>query len=132
MMNNLDNHQVEKQATNTSSYEIEEGDICTLIDAKFKAHDDLLKVAKEFYLKQGYILSIKSSRKDKYVTIGCDQGGQYRDRQINSRWLWKILVRNGSHNHEALVDLTGHPFARIFSKREVMSIDEMSTYGIPP
>ncbi|KAL3517008.1 hypothetical protein ACH5RR_023910 [Cinchona calisaya] len=150
----MDNQQIEEQ--NISNCDIEEGTVHALFDKKFETRDKLMRATREFYLKRGYILSIKSSRKDKYVTVGCDRGGQYRDKGIPTRerqrntssrlincpfqiqgkltqdGFWKIFVRNGSHNHESSADLMGHPFARIFSKEEIKSIDGLSKFGVPP
>ncbi|KAL6579552.1 hypothetical protein OROMI_009768 [Orobanche minor] len=49
--------------------------------AEYQTREDLLKAAKGFYSAQGYALSIKGSRLNKYVTLGCDRGRVYRDRK---------------------------------------------------
>ena len=47
----------------------------------FETSDDLIKGARVFFSQKGYGLSIRSSRKDKYVVLGCDRGGCYRDQR---------------------------------------------------
>jgi malonate-semialdehyde dehydrogenase (acetylating) / methylmalonate-semialdehyde dehydrogenase len=39
----------------------------------------LVKGARTFFVNKGYDLSIRGSRKYKYVILGCDKGGCYRD-----------------------------------------------------
>ncbi|XP_078159354.1 protein FAR1-RELATED SEQUENCE 5-like [Carex rostrata] len=127
-----------------------------LIMLSFETSDELIKGTRAFFLERGYGLSIRSSRKDKYVVLGCDRGGCYRDqrnvsidqikrttasrlidcpfkikgkRQDNG--LWMIEIKNYLHNHEASVDVTGHPICRRLSQEEIRSVDHMSKSGIP-
>lgn len=58
----------ESQAT-----EIKEGTL-------FKDREDLINSTKNFYVERGYTLSIKCSKKEKYVVLGCDRGGNYRNK----------------------------------------------------
>lgn len=51
-----------------------------LLSTSFKSREDLITPTKDVYLVQGYALSIKCSRKDKYVFFGCDRGGCHRNR----------------------------------------------------
>ncbi|KAF5176388.1 Methylmalonate-semialdehyde dehydrogenase [Thalictrum thalictroides] len=46
----------------------------------FQSREELLKYVRGFSLSQGYATTIRDSKKDKYVTIGCDRGGIYRNR----------------------------------------------------
>ncbi|KAK1568690.1 hypothetical protein Q3G72_027570 [Acer saccharum] len=46
----------------------------------FETREILLKHVRDFALKQGYMVSIKDSSSDRYVTIACDRGGVYRRR----------------------------------------------------
>lgn len=46
----------------------------------FQTREDLLKHVRDFALVQGYMVSIKDSSKDRYVTVACDRGGVYRKR----------------------------------------------------
>ncbi|KAK1384789.1 hypothetical protein POM88_022524 [Heracleum sosnowskyi] len=51
-----------------------------LLTTCFKSREDLISSTKEIYLEQGYAISIKCSRKEKYVVLGCDRGGCYRNK----------------------------------------------------
>ena len=46
--------------------------------------------------------------------------------------VWKLDIKNLSHNHEPSTDMSGHPFCRRFSKDEVERIQVMTRAGIPP
>ncbi|GKD70891.1 PKS-NRPS hybrid synthetase, partial [Tanacetum coccineum] len=46
---------------------------------KFQSRDELLKGVRAFYWNKGYELSIRNSRKDKFVLLKCDLGGSYQD-----------------------------------------------------
>ncbi|KAG5536356.1 hypothetical protein RHGRI_023956 [Rhododendron griersonianum] len=106
---------------------------------------------------QGYAISIKTSTKGRYITLGCDRGGCYRNkwhvpmerrqrntatRLINCPFeirckrlddgFWVLEVKNGSHNHEPSSDMAGHPSFRRFSKEEIMTIEELTRSGVPP
>ena len=52
------------------------------LENKYQTREELLSSVNRFFLMQGYAL-IKTSRKDRYVNIGCDWGGCYRDRRNN-------------------------------------------------
>uniref|UniRef100_A0A5B6YIM1 methylmalonate-semialdehyde dehydrogenase (CoA acylating) n=1 Tax=Davidia involucrata TaxID=16924 RepID=A0A5B6YIM1_DAVIN len=126
----------------------------------FVDREELIQHVGEFAVSQGYVVTIKKSKKDKVVILGCDRGGHYRrrkpvdensadpvrKRKSGSRLtncpfecvgkkedgLWVLTVKNGSHNHEALRDLSEHPSARRFTEREVFLIKEMTEAGLKP
>jgi malonate-semialdehyde dehydrogenase (acetylating)/methylmalonate-semialdehyde dehydrogenase len=95
------------------------------------------------------------------VVLGCDRGGVYRNRKkadeetsaerkrrkrSGSRLtncpfeavgkkddgLWVLTIKNGTHNHEPLKDITEHPSARRFSESEIVLIKEMTEAGLKP
>lgn len=122
----------------------------------FQTREELLKHVRDFALTQGYMVSIRDSAKDRYVTIACDRSGVYRkrlktgasvrQRKSNSRLtncpfevvgkkdedLWTLTVKNGEHNHEPSQDSSDHPSCRRFSEEEVMLIREMTSAGKRP
>ncbi|KAF5198084.1 Spout domain containing methyltransferase [Thalictrum thalictroides] len=123
----------------------------------FQAREELLKYVQCYSLLQGYITTIKDSKKDQYVTLGCDRGGSYRNRtktpieerkrKSSSRLIncpfrikgvklvdgsWVLRVATGAHNHEASNDMSRSPSFCPYSKEEVVKIKEMSKSGIPP
>ncbi|PIA30776.1 hypothetical protein AQUCO_05400108v1 [Aquilegia coerulea] len=123
----------------------------------FQDREELLKYVQCFSLLQGYITTIKDSKKDQYVTLGCDRGGSYRNRtktpieerkrKSSSRLIncpfrikgvklvngsWVLRVATGAHNHEASNDMSHSPSFRPYSKEEVVKIKEMTKSGIPP
>ncbi|KAK4401801.1 Methylmalonate-semialdehyde dehydrogenase [acylating], mitochondrial [Sesamum angolense] len=125
----------------------------------FIDREELIQHVGEFAISQGYVVTIKQSRK--VVVLGCDRGGVYRDRRktvdeasgehlrkrkSGSRLtncpfelvgkkedgLWVLTVKNGSHNHEPMKDMSEHPSARRFNEKEVMLIKEMTEAGLKP
>ncbi|XP_059663170.1 probable bifunctional methylthioribulose-1-phosphate dehydratase/enolase-phosphatase E1 2 isoform X2 [Cornus florida] len=122
----------------------------------FKTREDLLKHVRDFALTQGYMVSIKDSSKDRYVTIACDRSGVYRkrlkteenlrQRKTPSRLtncpfevvgkkdddLWTLNIKNGEHNHEPSKDTSDHPSCRRFTEEEVLIIREMTAAGKRP
>ena len=121
----------------------------------FKCREDLINSTKSFYLDQGYALSIKCSRKDKYVVLGCDRGGCYRNkykltledrkRKSGSRLIncpfelrgkkqengfWTLEMQNTLHNHEPSVDMSGHPSCRQLSSEQILVIERMTRAGV--
>lgn len=127
----------------------------------FIDREELIQYVGDFAVSQGYIVTIKQSKKDKIVILGCDRGGVYRNRRkaadesssehtrkrkSGSRLtncpfecvgkkedgLWILTIKNGTHNHEALRDITEHPSARRFTEREVLLIKEMTEAGLKP
>lgn len=127
----------------------------------FIDREELIQHVGEFAISQGYVVTIKQSKKDKVVVLGCDRGGVYRNRRktvdessgeiarkrkTGSRLtncpfellgkkedgLWVLSVKNGSHNHEALKNLSEHPSARRFTEKQVILIKEMTEAGLKP
>uniref|UniRef100_A0A7N0UEN3 methylmalonate-semialdehyde dehydrogenase (CoA acylating) n=1 Tax=Kalanchoe fedtschenkoi TaxID=63787 RepID=A0A7N0UEN3_KALFE len=127
----------------------------------FADREELIQHAGDYAVSQGYIVTIKQSKKDKVVVLGCDRGGVYRDRRkpidessaehtrkrkSGSRLtncpfelvgkkdddVWVLSVKNGMHNHEPIRDISEHPAARRFSEKEVMLIKEMTDAGLKP
>lgn len=127
----------------------------------FIDREELIQHVGEFAISQGYVVTIKQSKKDKVVVLGCDRGGVYRNRRktvdessgeiarkrkTGSRLtncpfellgkkedgLWVLSVKNGSHNHEALKNLSDHPSARRFTEKQVILIKEMTEAGLKP
>ncbi|XP_057787990.1 methylmalonate-semialdehyde dehydrogenase [acylating], mitochondrial-like isoform X2 [Salvia miltiorrhiza] len=127
----------------------------------FIDREELIEHVGEFAVSQGYVVTIKQSKKERVVVLGCDRGGVYRDRRkpiddatgeplrkrkSGSRLtncpfelvgkkedgLWVLTVKNGSHNHEPMKDISEHPSARRFNEKEVMLIKEMTDAGLKP
>lgn len=96
-------------------------------------------------MEQGYTSSIKYFKKKKYAVLGCDRGGNYRNklkftledrkRKSGSRLIncpfelrdkkkqnefWTL---NTSHNHEPSVDMFGHPSCcQLSSEKMIVAI----------
>ncbi|KAM5548440.1 methylmalonate-semialdehyde dehydrogenase [acylating], mitochondrial-like [Rosa sericea] len=127
----------------------------------FVDRDELIQHVGDFAVSQGYVVTIKQSKRDRVVILGCDRGGVYRNRkkqvdescsEQNKRrkagsrltncpfeavgkkgdGLWVLTVKNGTHNHEPLKDISEHPSARRFNEREVLMIKEMTESGLKP
>jgi len=122
----------------------------------FQDREDLIKHVRDFGANQGYVVTIKKSRKDRRVILGCDRGGVYRNRQkideskrkrkatsqlINCPFeaigkkeeeAWVLTIKNGDHNHEPLKDISEHPYSRRFTEEEVRQIKQMTKAGIKP
>ncbi|XP_074369610.1 uncharacterized protein LOC141711063 [Apium graveolens] len=122
----------------------------------FSTREELLNNVLEIVLKQGFVTKIKKSKKKCYVIIGCDRGGMYHSnkphgekrrkvtcsRLINCPFevwgkrkrdgVWKLDLKNLSHNHEASEDMSGHPYCRRFTSEKVQRIQEKTMTDIPP
>lgn len=127
----------------------------------FVDREELIQHVGDFAVSQGYVVTIKQSKRDRVVVLGCDRGGVYRNRRkpvdessaeslrrrkTGSRLtncpfeavgkkddgLWILSIKNGTHNHEPLKDLSEHPSARRFTEREVLLIKEMTEAGLKP
>ena len=132
-----------------------EGMQLQLLGASFKSREDLISSTKDVYLVQGYAISIKCSRKGKYVVLGCDRGGHYRNklniaaedrkRKSGSRLIncpfqlrgkkqldgfWKLKMENNLHNHEPSSDMSGHPLCRQLSEEQTAVIERMTRAGV--
>ncbi|XP_068339031.1 protein FAR1-RELATED SEQUENCE 2-like [Pyrus communis] len=125
----------------------------SLTEKNFQSREDLLGIVREIALKQGYATVIRRSKADKYVIIGCDRGGNYRNtnllledkkRKTASRLIncpfeiwgkkkqegfWKVDIKNLSHNHDPSTDMSGHPYYRRFSEDEILRIKQMTMAG---
>lgn len=126
-----------------------------LLSSSFKSREDLISSTKEIYMVQGYALSIKCSKKEKYVVLGCDRGGCYRNklnipaedrkRKSGSRLIncpfqlrgkkqlegsWTLQMENDLHNHEPSSDMSGHPSCRQLSEEQTLVIERMTRAGV--
>ncbi|KAG5551462.1 hypothetical protein RHGRI_009772 [Rhododendron griersonianum] len=143
--------------TDQENGEIGQNDMLEQLGWKFESREELMDTLRQFFAMQGYAISIKTSTKGRYITLGCDRGGCYRNkwhvpmerrqrntatRLINCPFeirckrlddgFWVLEVKNGSHNHEPSSDMAGHPSFRRFSKEEIMTIEELTRSGVPP
>ncbi|KAK9749122.1 hypothetical protein RND81_02G103800 [Saponaria officinalis] len=134
-----------------------EADVNQLQHKRFKAREELYDSLKSFFAAKGYAISIKNSKKDVCVTIGCDRGGVYRDRRKNpllsrkretstrltncpfkiqrnkkSDGLWTLELNEISHNHDASKDMSSHPSCRRLTKTEILEVETLSTSGVQP
>ncbi|KAJ8764764.1 hypothetical protein K2173_009164 [Erythroxylum novogranatense] len=126
----------------------------------FVDREELIQHVGDFAISQGYVVSIKQSKRDRVVVLGCDRGGIYRNRRksdessaerIRNRktgsrltncpfeavgkkqdGLWVLTIRNGIHNHDPIKDIKEHPYSRRFSEQEVLLIKEMTEAGLKP
>ncbi|KAL3527569.1 hypothetical protein ACH5RR_012225 [Cinchona calisaya] len=122
----------------------------------FQDREELIEHVREFGASQGYVVTIKKSRRDRRVILGCDRGGVYRNRRkmdeskrkrkscsrlINCPFeaigkkdddVWVLTIRNGEHNHEPLRDMSEHPYSRRFTEDEVRQIKQMTEAGVKP
>ncbi|KAL4387744.1 hypothetical protein GQ457_09G011000 [Hibiscus cannabinus] len=122
----------------------------------FQDREELIKHVRDFGASQGYVVTIKKSRKDRRVILGCDRGGIYRNRRkidenkrkrkacsrlINCPFeaigkkeddAWVLTIKNGEHNHEPLRDMSEHPYSRRFTEEEIRQIKLMTEAGIKP
>ncbi|XP_021714038.1 methylmalonate-semialdehyde dehydrogenase [acylating], mitochondrial-like isoform X2 [Chenopodium quinoa] len=122
----------------------------------FKDREELITYVRDFGVSQGYVLTIRKSKRDINVVLGCDRGGGRRNRhkseapkrkrKENSRLIncpfeiigkkeedvWVLKIRNGEHNHEPLKDMSEHRFSRRFNEEEARQVKEMIEAGIKP
>ncbi|KAL5797540.1 hypothetical protein ACOSQ2_002360 [Xanthoceras sorbifolium] len=122
----------------------------------FETREILLKHVRDFALTQGYMVSIKDSSRDRYVTISCDRGGVYRkrlktdenmrQRKTPSRLtncpfevvgkkdddVWILTIKCGEHNHEPSKEMSDHPSCRRFTEEEMLLIRDMTVAGKRP
>ncbi|KAK1375324.1 hypothetical protein POM88_031517 [Heracleum sosnowskyi] len=132
----------------------------SLASTCYSDREALLSLIRNLTATLGYITVIKKSKRDRYVRVGCDRGGEYRanrlpvkrrvtnvkrvteTRLINypfkiwGRWKaigkWEIEIKNLTHNHPPSKDLFGHPSYRRFTKEEFVRIQETTILGITP
>lgn len=122
----------------------------------FQDREDLISYVRDFGVSQGYVVTIRKSKKDRSVVLGCDRGGTYRNRRnveemkrkrkASSRLIncpfqaigkkdddvWVLTVRNGEHNHEPLNDISEHRYCRRLTEEEVKQIKLMTEAGAKP
>ncbi|KAK3211131.1 hypothetical protein Dsin_015837 [Dipteronia sinensis] len=122
----------------------------------FQDREDLISHVRDYGASQGYVVTIKKSRKDRRVILGCDRGGVYRNRRkidetkrkrkacsrlINCPFeaigkkeddVWVLTIKNGEHNHDPLKNMSEHPYSRRFSEEEVRQIKLMTEAGVKP
>lgn len=122
----------------------------------FQDREDLISYVRDFGVSQGYIVTIRKSKKDRSVVLGCDRGGTYRNRrngeemkrkrEASSRLIncpfqalgkkdddvWVLTVKNGEHNHEPLKDISEHRYSRRLTEEEVEQIKLMNEAGAKP
>ncbi|XP_042991299.1 uncharacterized protein LOC122318179 isoform X3 [Carya illinoinensis] len=142
--------------TQSQVEEAEERKMLPPTSGTFEDREDLIKYVRDFGANQGYVVTIKKSRKDRRVILGCDRGGVYRNRRkideskrkrkASSRLIncpfeaigkkeddvWVLTIKNGEHNHEPLKDMSEHPYSRRFTEEEVRQIKLMTEAGIKP
>uniref|UniRef100_A0A2P2L5Z4 Aldehyde dehydrogenase domain-containing protein n=1 Tax=Rhizophora mucronata TaxID=61149 RepID=A0A2P2L5Z4_RHIMU len=127
----------------------------------FVDREELIQHVGDFAISQGYVVTIKQSKRDRVVVLGCDRGGVYRNRRkaidelsaehtrrrkTGSRLtncpfeavgkkddgLWVLTIKNGTHNHDPIRDIKEHPYSRRFSENEVLLIKDMTEAGLKP
>ncbi|XP_041011593.1 methylmalonate-semialdehyde dehydrogenase [acylating], mitochondrial-like isoform X2 [Juglans microcarpa x Juglans regia] len=127
----------------------------------FVDREELIQHVGDFAVSQGYVVTIKQSKRDRVVVLGCDRGGVYRNRRKSADessaectrrrktgtrltncpfeavgkkddGLWVLTIKNGTHNHEPIKDISEHPSARRFTEREILIIKEMTEAGLKP
>ncbi|KAH7835109.1 hypothetical protein Vadar_022945 [Vaccinium darrowii] len=159
-VNEISRDQIEQEGFAIEDREIEENrenNMLGQLGWKFESREELLDTVREFFSMQGYAISIKNSKKDQYVIIGCDREGRYRNKwqvpverrqrktatlligcpfEIQSKrhadGIWVLEVKNNTHNHEPSSDMSGHLSCRRLSREEIMSIKEMTRSGVSP
>ncbi|XP_074281819.1 protein FAR1-RELATED SEQUENCE 5-like [Silene latifolia] len=134
-----------------------EVDVHDLHGKRFHTREELFEDVKSCFVSKGYAISIKNSKKDEYVTIGCDRGGVYRSKSKNpleslkketstrlincpfkiqgkrkSDGLWTLDLIDISHNHDPSKDMAGHPSCRRLTKSETSEVERLSIAGIQP
>lgn len=127
----------------------------------FVDREELIQHVGDFAVSQGYVVTIKQSKRDRVVVLGCDRGGVYRNRRKSvddsssehfrkrktgtrltncpfeavgkkDDGLWVLTIKDGTHNHEPIKDISEHPSARRFTEREIVLIKDMTEAGLKP
>lgn len=78
----------------------------------FLDREELIQHVGEFGVTQGYIVTIKQSKKDKIVVLGCQRGGVYRNRRKSGDDGTGELVRKRKSGSQ----LTNCPFELVGKK----------------
>lgn len=150
----------EQQQENPSSNVVpvnEESAYFQLLNSKFRTRTELIQAVLGFYVPRGYMLSTRGSRPDKYVVLGCDRGGSYRNThkisavqrqrlkksrligcpfkirgKIQTDGFWVVEMKNSTHNHEPFNDISEHPLSRRLTGDEIVTIEDMTKSGLTP
>lgn len=119
--------------------------------ATYETREALVGSVNEFAVTNGYVVTIRDSRKDKNVTLGCDRSGRNKGldhdymRRVTTRriecpfrvygntvnGLWKLSVLHADHNHDA-GDLIAHPGARQLSQSATESVEGLQASFVQP
>ncbi|RVW58369.1 Methylmalonate-semialdehyde dehydrogenase [acylating], mitochondrial [Vitis vinifera] len=92
----------------------------------FIDREELIQHVGDFALSQGYVVTIKQSKKDKVVVLGCDRG-VFTVTGVNL--LMKVLLNMCAKKNR---DISEHPSSRRFTEREVLLIKDMTEAGLKP
>ncbi|KAF7140308.1 hypothetical protein RHSIM_Rhsim06G0070800 [Rhododendron simsii] len=95
--------QGEINMTDQENGEIGQNDMLEQLGWKFESREELVDTLRQFFAMQGYAISIKTSTKGRYITLGCD------------RVTWQDILRSG-----------------VVLKEEIMTIEELTRSGVPP
>lgn len=125
-------------------------------EGSFSSRELLLASVQQHALSQGYATSITSSNQDRNIYIGCDRGGQYRDRvnaptgakrrKTSTRLIgcpfrlyaakrddkWHLKVHDSSHNHPPDPTMIAHPTARKLTPQQRQNIQYLTETGVSP
>ena len=123
----------------------------------FDSRDLLIASVRQHALSQGYAITTVRSITEKYIYLGCDRGGTYRDRLnapegakrrttttrrigcpfklygkkiINDKW--ELQVQTPNHNHAADNNMIGHPTARRLTEEQLQKILDLPETGSKP
>ncbi|XP_078161175.1 PKS-NRPS hybrid synthetase cheA-like [Carex rostrata] len=135
----------------------EENAYYQLLNSEFRTRTELMQAVRGFYQARGYMLSTRGSRVDKYVVLGCDRGGSYRNthkvpnverqRSKKSRLIgcpfkmrgkkqkngfWVVEEKNPTHNHEPANDISELSLSRRLTRDDMANIEEMTKSGLTP
>ncbi|KAH7849617.1 hypothetical protein Vadar_020442 [Vaccinium darrowii] len=121
---------------------VESNGLKSLLIENFSTREELIDRVRNVASMEGYVTTIRRSKVDHYVVIGCDRGGKYcrasvpldeRKRISASRLIncpfeikgkkkvgkrWKVEIKNASHNYEPSSEMSEHPYCRHFSQEE--------------
>ena len=123
----------------------------------FDSRDLMVVFVRQHALSQGYAITTIRSIKDKYIYLGCDRGGTYRDRvnapegskrrttttrrigcpfKLYGKKLlddkWMLHVQNGDHNHAADDNMVGRSAARRLIEEQLQKVLHLSDVGSNP
>lgn len=112
----------------------------------FGSREEVIEHVRNVAMKLGYLLSIKKSKKEKTVILGCtlEENAKRKRRSILTNCpfkvkgrkmkdsLWVLKTKNDKHNHDPSKDFIPTPPMVRFSEEEILLIKEMSTAGTRP